>query len=303
LGAQASAKLAEDTQKKLHLEESGSRRSNVATDLSKKAGPPSLVELRSSGGAANNLPPGWEERKNEKGLVYYVDHNTRTTSWPAGEYHGSKMGLYQLLPDGAEKGDGQGPVYRQRHDGDNEHNYLYRVGEFWWVSTEAGKEIGFMKSKVVRTEDQLTPPLHGWQYSACGGKLESDPTLVCSRDVSDPCREVRVELHGGAKEKVSQCAGSYLPVKGKINRGRWVLQHADGSEKFLRVETDTSSWSLGPTIHESWICWIASASGGDCCPASAANKMSDGLQQKSWIYYDGKAWVEGDIRVTCITHT
>ena len=117
------------------------------------SGPPSLVELRSSGGAgkfliilkhiserntsssANNLPPGWEERKNEKGLVYYVDHNTRKTFWTrpkssgaggAGEYHGSKMGLYQLLPDGAEKGDGQGPVYRQRHDGDNPHYYLYR---------------------------------------------------------------------------------------------------------------------------------------------------------------------------------
>ena len=117
------------------------------------SGPPSLVELRSSTGAgkfliilkhiserntsssANNLPPGWEERKNEIGLVYYVDHNTQTTSWirpkssgagGAGEYHGSKMGLYQLLPDGAEKGDGQGPVYRQRHNGDNERYYLYR---------------------------------------------------------------------------------------------------------------------------------------------------------------------------------
>ena len=57
------------------------------------SGPPSQIELRSSGGA--------------------------------GEWQGDKMGLYQLLPD-AEKGDEQGPVYRQRHDGDNQHFYLYR---------------------------------------------------------------------------------------------------------------------------------------------------------------------------------
>lgn len=27
------------------------------------------------------LPPGWEERKDAKGRTFYVDHNTRTTSW------------------------------------------------------------------------------------------------------------------------------------------------------------------------------------------------------------------------------
>ena len=83
-----------------------------------------------------------------------------------------------------------------------------------------------------------------------------------------------------------------------------VLQHADGSKKFLRVATDTSSWSLGPTIDESGG-WIQSGSAGVGCPASAVNKKSDRFKQKSWEYYDGKAlnFVAGDIRVTCITHT
>jgi hypothetical protein len=27
------------------------------------------------------LPPGWEERRTPKGKIYYVDHNTRTTTW------------------------------------------------------------------------------------------------------------------------------------------------------------------------------------------------------------------------------
>lgn len=27
------------------------------------------------------LPPGWEVRRDARGRVYYVDHNTRTTTW------------------------------------------------------------------------------------------------------------------------------------------------------------------------------------------------------------------------------
>jgi E3 ubiquitin-protein ligase NEDD4 len=30
---------------------------------------------------SNGLPPGWEERKDAMGRVYYVDHNTKQTSW------------------------------------------------------------------------------------------------------------------------------------------------------------------------------------------------------------------------------
>ena len=106
-----------------------------------------------------------------------------------------------------------------------------------------------MAAKVVSKEDQLMPPVNGWLY-ARDGKFESDPTLVCSREVSPVCKEVRiesvavslfvhlvylqnnsetsrlvqvrVELRGDAKKIQGHCAGSYLPVEGKINRGRWV---------------------------------------------------------------------------------
>ena len=81
-----------------------------------------------------------------------------------------------------------------------------------------------------------------------------------------------------------------------------VLQHADGSEKFLRVPTGGVKWSLGSTI-DGRGCWIDSASAGDGCPASAANKKSDRVNRTSWDYYDGKAWVNADIRVVCMTHS
>ena len=116
------------------------------------------------------------------------------------------------------------------------------------MNDEVGEENGFMKAKVVWKEDQLMPPVNGWEYFG-DGKMVSDPTLVCSRKVSPVCKEVRiesvavslfvdlvylqnnsetsrlvqvrVELRGDARY-LSTGHGSYFPVEGKINRGRWV---------------------------------------------------------------------------------
>ena len=56
-----------------------------------------------------------------------------------------------------------------------------------------GKETGFLVCSV-KEEDGLTPPLHDWQYyNAGGGKWESDPTMICSREVSPACIGVRVD--------------------------------------------------------------------------------------------------------------
>ena len=55
--------------------------------------PPHQVELRSSGGAGE----GW----------------------------GNMMGVYQLLPE--HRGQGGGATYRQLHDTNDQHTYLYRL--------------------------------------------------------------------------------------------------------------------------------------------------------------------------------
>ena len=97
---------------------------------------------------------------------------------------------------------------------------LLRAGDFWYLSEELGKEAGWLRAKVKTEEDKKMPPVQGWQYWD-GSKWQSDPTLEVSRQVSKPCSEVLVELHGAAKKKQSECAGIYKPVKGWHNRGRW----------------------------------------------------------------------------------
>ena len=101
-------------------------------------------------------------------------------------------------------------------------SFLLRAGDFWFVSKRLGKESGRLRAKVETEEDKKMPPIQGWQYAGGDCKWPSDPTLEASRQVSKPCSEVLVELHGAAKEKQPECAGIYKPLKGWHNRGRWV---------------------------------------------------------------------------------
>ncbi|XP_077951737.1 NEDD4-like E3 ubiquitin-protein ligase WWP1 isoform X3 [Gasterosteus aculeatus] len=58
-------------------------------------------------GAADPLPPGWEQRKDPHGRTYYVDHNTRTTTWERP----------QPLPPGWERRvDDRGRIYYVDHN-------------------------------------------------------------------------------------------------------------------------------------------------------------------------------------------
>ena len=103
---------------------------------------------------------------------------------------------------------------------------LLRAGDFWWVNDELGKRAGWLRAKVETEEDKKMPPVQGWQYWGDDDDDNdlwlSDPSLEASRQVSKPCSEVLVELHGAAKEKHAECAGIYKPLKGRHNRGRWV---------------------------------------------------------------------------------
>ena len=103
-----------------------------------------------------------------------------------------------------------------------------------------GRKDGLFSTCYLRTErqtdeDKMMPPVKGWQY----GWWEADPTLEASRQVSKPCSEVLVELHGAAKEKWPECAGIYKPLEGRHNRGRWV-------SSFLAI--DNQSKGIGSVI-------------------------------------------------------
>ena len=167
-----------------------------------------------------------------------------------------------------------------------ELSLIIRAGGFWLVNDELGKLEGWLRAKVESEVDQ--PPVKGWQYHDGDGDWLPDITLECSREVSEGCKEIVLEMQGEAVEKHPHCAGNYVPLKGKMNRGRWVgscQQHSfciktivmDATITYLYMTTRslgvlqalTSSWrpldfvlcalrALRPCdpCHNDWIvCW------------------------------------------------
>ncbi|XP_029687747.1 NEDD4-like E3 ubiquitin-protein ligase WWP1, partial [Takifugu rubripes] len=58
----------------------GCESSSSSTPVPTEGAKPRQQQAPSSG-ASDPLPPGWEQRKDPHGRTYYVDHNTRTTTW------------------------------------------------------------------------------------------------------------------------------------------------------------------------------------------------------------------------------
>nr|XP_002199845.3 NEDD4-like E3 ubiquitin-protein ligase WWP1 isoform X1 [Taeniopygia guttata] len=89
-------------------------RNSIAADAAKpreSSSTPSAsaepVRQQPSSTSTEPLPPGWEQRKDPHGRTYYVDHNTRTTTWERP----------QPLPPGWERRvDDRGRVYYVDHN-------------------------------------------------------------------------------------------------------------------------------------------------------------------------------------------
>ncbi|XP_030300931.1 NEDD4-like E3 ubiquitin-protein ligase WWP1 isoform X1 [Calypte anna] len=80
------------------------RESSSSSTSSASAEP---VRQQPGNASAEPLPPGWEQRKDPHGRTYYVDHNTRTTTWERP----------QPLPPGWERRvDDRGRVYYVDHN-------------------------------------------------------------------------------------------------------------------------------------------------------------------------------------------
>ncbi|XP_045861029.1 NEDD4-like E3 ubiquitin-protein ligase WWP1 isoform X1 [Meles meles] len=104
-----SAAFGSETRSTLDLAASNSG-NNSAFEAAKLRQPDGFVEsVRQQSGSTNTetLPSGWEQRKDPHGRTYYVDHNTRTTTWERP----------QPLPPGWERRvDDRGRVYYVDHN-------------------------------------------------------------------------------------------------------------------------------------------------------------------------------------------
>ena len=107
---------------------------------------------------------------------------------------------------------------------------FFRKGHYWLINDMVGEEHGVLRAKM-RDPVQICPPVDGWHYCAQLGssKWFNDPSCKCSPQITEPCKEVKVELLDKASRAGNHpLAGdstptTFLPVEGMYRWGRQVI--------------------------------------------------------------------------------
>merc|ERR1711872_499618 len=108
--------------------------------------------------AANKTKQNEEEEEEEddedaatkKGVPQLLEFRSSSS---AGDHCGAKLGPYRLRADPREKSLRQGHVFQQCNgENSEEHFFLYREGNEWWVSKRVGWRSGgcILRAKVMK---------------------------------------------------------------------------------------------------------------------------------------------------------
>ncbi|KAM3959068.1 suppressor of deltex [Aphomia sociella] len=123
------------------------------------------------------LPPGWEVRRDARGRVYYVDHNTRTTTWQRPDTE--RLARFQHWRGERRHVVAQGnqrflyPPPQQRYQPDTEHDI---PGKHTFLIFFCGRGRGTfcrgaVGAGVAFVEDALGPLPAGWERRVHDGRV------------------------------------------------------------------------------------------------------------------------------------
>nr|XP_020462773.1 E3 ubiquitin-protein ligase NEDD4 isoform X2 [Monopterus albus] len=130
------------------------------------------------------LPPGWEERQDNLGRIYYVNHESRTTQWQRPTMQDRDLEIQRRQNNNAEV---EHAFITRRQISDPEENTTRESPESWEIITED-------ESTLYHSGNQLTsPPPHN----------PADFHLLC-----DELRDVRVSRHTSQTDHASNSSHS-----------------------------------------------------------------------------------------------
>ena len=191
------------------------------------------------------------------------------------------------------------PVYRQVSDTEKSNRYLYRVGGVWLVSDTVGEVGGGLRNRDPVTS--ILPDTKNWENYDGAGSWLADPSLHCVVGPLPLCGEIVISATGPPASIRSSYLGVFTPTGGMMSGRQVFRREGGGVVRYLSIPPGNVSWMVCDSL-DSPAAGIASAS-GSLCPAHSRAATSTRFNQGSWLYWDNGQWVEGDIQVTCKTHS
>ena len=190
-----------------------------------------------------------------------------------------------------------------------------RRGDTWVVGSTPGGD-GSLQSSAISGS---TPPRWGWRFALPRKGWHEDPSMELRPGRISHCWSITIRTRGKAKKKVGRCDGEYFRVPDTWSRGRLVSQLGLYQYRLLlQVFRQYGSQGMTLMVPPGSVLWsvqsrnsrgtnteglhITSPS-SSLCPGDPRSRWSKRYRQKDWGCWDGSKWVEGDIEVSCSTHS
>ena len=219
-----------------------------------------------------------------------------------------------MLGEYVKEGGGVGrSYYRQRDTVGKRDNFLYFIGQRWWVSDVLGEKNGFLRSSQDRG-DGVGPPQSGWEYLRTGQQASwqgEDTSLVLEWGALQPCSRLEVKAIGEVARTRRKELGSFTH-RGDWIEGRPIYGNEADEPRYLRMAEGKSGWWIGPSpnISVSFTCSTCllgatlKSGRGTTSPGSLEAGPSVRHGREGWHWKDRNGdWREtsGRLIVTCHT--
>eukprot|EP00066_Takifugu_rubripes_P019352 XP_011608618.1 PREDICTED: E3 ubiquitin-protein ligase NEDD4 isoform X4 [Takifugu rubripes] len=190
------------------------------------------------------LPPGWEERQDNLGRTFYVNHATRTTQWQRPTVQDSDV---ERQPRHSSSAEGGRTFITRRQISDPDESNARESPESWEILNE---EVPTFNHSNSHSPPSPAPELHSLcdemrnvQISgAAAGDLHTPPTgfVQSSRHSS-----YRRNAHSSTREE-QPVNPVVLPTSAGLPLGWEEKRDSKGRRYFINHRTRSTSWSRPP---------------------------------------------------------
>ncbi|KAM9765935.1 E3 ubiquitin-protein ligase NEDD4 isoform 1-T1 [Menidia menidia] len=197
------------------------------------------------------LPPGWEERQDNLGRIYYVNHESRTTQWHRPTAQDSEVEIQRRQNSNV---DTEQTFITRRQISDHEENTPHESPESWEIITD-DEFTSFHNNNQVSSPPSQEPP----EFNALCDEIRNvSVTRSSAREQrSSQTNHVSNSSHSSRRESARSSAReehpvnpTLLPTSAGLPPGWEEKRDSKGRRYFINHNTRTTTW-VRPVIQRS----------------------------------------------------
>ncbi|XP_072236611.1 E3 ubiquitin-protein ligase NEDD4 isoform X3 [Leuresthes tenuis] len=189
------------------------------------------------------LPPGWEERQDNLGRIYFVNHESRTTQWHRPSIQDSEVEIQRRQNNNT---DAEHAFIARRQISDHEENPTQESPESWEIITDDDSTLCHSNNQLTSPSSQEPPEFHSF-CDELRNVYVSRPSAREQR--SSQTNHVSNSSHSSRRESARTSAGEehpanplLLPTSAGLPPGWEEKRDSKGRRYYVNHNTRTTTW-------------------------------------------------------------